>query len=728
MQFDEATMSPERNGLDGSPVHLTVQEISSGDSDRGIVRLDLSVLSQLGLSVGDVICLEGRKCAYARAMPLPKYMRGKGLVQLDATTRHNAGVAVDSQVNVYSAEINHAKVIALASDGAIFNSSAGFEKQLPEALENIAVVCGNRLKVRLSDGREIAFAVKSTIPKGPLLIAPDTQIKIEGSVQKHTRKKSGSALSYNNLGGLSRELARVREMIELPMKRADLFEHIGIQPPRGVLLSGPPGTGKTLLARAVASECDASFFQINGPEIVGKHYGESEKHLRDIFKQAEKDQPAVLFIDEIDAIAPNRESLAGDRQVERRIVGQLLTLMDGLTNRGQVVVMAATNLPNALDPALRRPGRFDREIKFNVPDKASRREILEIHTADMPLGSDVDMEHLASITHGYVGADLAAFAREAGMAALRNAISFDANIENLDTSTVSVGNSDFMQAFKEIVPSALREVFTDIPETGWDDVGGHETIKQTLIESVVWPLKFPQMFDETGVRPNKGVLLSGLPGTGKTLLARTLASEAGVSFISVRGPQLLSQYMGESEKAIRDVFQKARLSSPCIVFFDEIDSLLPVRGGNGGAVLDRVVAQFLTEMDGIEDLKGVFILAATNRADQVDPAVIRPGRFDLVLDVGLPDDATKLRILEIHSRQQTRADDIDFAEIVSMLDFVSGADIETVCRQAALTAIRRCIAESETAGTQTPVVTMDDYVTAVNLVCEAPTDEKGKKT
>ncbi|MEO1747300.1 MAG: AAA family ATPase, partial [Pseudomonadota bacterium] len=512
---------------------------------------------------------------------------------------------------------------------------------------------------------------------------------------------------------------RIREMVELPMRQPEVFQHLGIIAPRGVLLSGPPGTGKTLLARAVAHECEASFFQINGPEIVGKHYGESEKQLREIFQRAEAEQPAIIFIDELDAIAPNREKMHGDRQVERRIVGQLLTLLDGLTNRGQVVVMGATNLPNTLDPALRRPGRFDREVQFTAPDRMGRREIIGVHTEGMPLDDSVDLDALATMTHGYVGADLAALVREAGMAAVRRVTALDGPQLVNAVDALRVDMSDFEDAFREIVPSAMREVFTEVPDIDWDDVGGHDQAKQILIESVIWPLRHGDVYAKAGVKPPRGVLLSGQPGTGKTLLARTLASEAGVSFISVRGPQLLSQYVGESERAIRDVFQKARHAAPCILFFDEIDALLPRRGSEAGAVLDRVVAQFLTEIDGAEELRGVFVLAATNRPDQVDTAVVRPGRFDLTIEIGMPDAATRTHILSIHSRQQTLSPDVDMSEIGAKLEGTSGAELQAVTRQAALVAVRRLLNSANGEAVENVVVTKADYATAVAEIIES---------
>jgi transitional endoplasmic reticulum ATPase len=693
---------------------LKVGEALAADHNRGIVRLDLDFMSEIGCAIGDVLSLEGKATAYARAMPLPVSLRGTGSILVDQTLRSNAGLTIGEAATVLKTDLPVAKRVEFAREDKADGVKLTM-RQLCDEFEHKPLVAGNVFSIGLANGKSLTLKVTATEPAGPVIGGQATAFLL----MANGAPSSETSLSYGDLGGLSREVARVREMIELPIKRPDFFEHLGIQPPRGVLLSGPPGTGKTLLARAVARECQASFFQINGPEIVGKHYGESEKHLRDIFRKAENEQPAVIFIDEIDAIAPKRDSLNGDRQVERRIVGQLLTLLDGLTNRGQVIVMAATNLPNSLDPALRRPGRFDREIVFGVPDKAARRDILNIHTSAMPLAQDVDLDHIASVSHGYVGADLAALAREAGMSALRRATQAEVSPEHLNVSNLLVQQVDFLQAHQEIVPSAIREVYTDIPESSWSDIGGHDDIKQALIEAVVWPLKHGDLYESAGVRPSKGILLAGPPGTGKTLLALTLASESGVSFISVRGPQLLSQFVGESERAIRDVFQKARLAAPCILFFDEIDALTPRRGGEAGAVMDRIVAQFLTEIDGIDDLRGVFVLAATNRQDQVDPAVLRPGRFDLTLDVGLPDAATRQTILEIHAAKSKLDKTVDLGALATRLDGLSGAELEAVVRQAAMAAIRRSVSTGINDNYALPVLTSTDFTEAAMAVSAA---------
>ncbi|MEK7873400.1 MAG: CDC48 family AAA ATPase, partial [Chloroflexota bacterium] len=502
--------------------------------------------------------------------------------------------------------------------------------------------------------------------------------------------------TYEDIGGLRREVQKIREMIELPLKYPELFERLGIEPPKGVLLHGPPGSGKTLIVRAVANETDASFFHVSGPEVIHKFYGESEAHLRAIFDKARENAPAIVFIDEIDAIAAKREDVRGDQQVERRVVAQLLALMDGLKSRGKVIVIGATNIPQVLDPALRRPGRFDREINIGVPDRNGRLEILQIHTRGMPLGPDVSLEKLAEVTHGFVGADLEALCREAAMTTLRNImprIQLDANYIPYELlSEMKITLDDFREALKDVEPSAIREVFTEIPDVQWDDVGGLEEVKRVLMETIEWPFKYPYLFSRAKTSPPKGILLTGPPGTGKTLLAKAAASQSGVNFISVKGPALLSKWVGESERGIREVFRKAKQVSPCIVFFDEIDALAPVRGaGADSHATERVVSQFLTELDGIEELKGVTVLAATNRPDIVDPALLRAGRFDIQIELPIPDEKARQKIFAIHTRGKPLADDIDIATLAKSAEGMVGADIEAVCRRASMLAIREFV-------------------------------------
>ena len=687
---------------------LRIKEARTMDAGRGIARLDPLSLAGIGARVGDVIALTGERTTHVRALPAYSEDRGQRLVMVDGATRANLGAGVDDTVDIRRAEAGNAEKLTLAFEKPPAVSAA-FVRRVSQALEGLPLCSGDTVRLRVVGGRDLVATVAATRPEGAVFVQSETSIDIT-SGEGH-RKARG--VGYDDLGGLSRELAKVREMIELPIRRPEIFAHLGVDAPKGVLLSGPPGTGKTLLARAVAEECNAAFFQISGPEIVGKHYGESEAQLREVFERASAKAPAIIFIDEIDAIAPKREGLTGDRQVERRIVAQLLTLMDGVTSRGQVIVMAATNLPDSLDPALRRPGRFDREISIGVPDRHGRREIISVHTRGMPLGTDVDLDRIAAVTHGFVGADLAALAREAGMAALRRAVrNASTDLSSLDVAALQVIAADFDSGLNDVRPSATREVYTDVPDVLWSDVGGAEDVKRALTEAVIWPLQHGAIFERLRLSPTKGVLLAGAPGTGKTLVAKALATEAGVNFISVRGPQLLNQYVGESERAVRQIFAKARMAAPCIIFFDEIDALAPVRGAGDGAVMERVVAQLLTEIDGVEDLKGVFLLAATNRVDRVDPALIRPGRFDLVIEMPLPDAGTRADILAIHMRGLPLEQGIDFETIIAATDHFSGAELKGLVQAASLEAARRSVLT----GHLEPLVTEADLLAALRIV------------
>jgi transitional endoplasmic reticulum ATPase len=539
------------------------------------------------------------------------------------------------------------------------------------------------------------FRVVDTLPPGPVLLTALTNIAIAGE-----GKATEAKLTYEDIGGLGGQVKRIREMIELPLRFPQVFARLGIDPPKGVLLHGPPGCGKTLIAKVIANETDATFLQISGPEIMHKFYGESEAHLRSVFEKARKNVPAILFLDELDAIAPKREELGGEKQVERRVVGQLLALMDGLEERGQVIVIGATNLPNMLDPALRRPGRFDREIVILIPDKRGRREILTIHTRGMPLADDVDLDRLAFLTHGFVGADLAALTREAAIYAIRRlmpSIDFEREVIPAEALlALEVTMDDFLNALREIEPSAIREFFTEIPEIGFSSIGGLDPIKQILIETVKDPLYHPMVYAKAQTRPAKGILLSGEPGTGKTLLARAIAKEAEVNFIAVSGPELLSKYIGESERGVREVFKKARQAAPCILFFDEIESIVPRRGKMmGDQVTERVVTQFLTEMDGIEELKGVMVLASTNRLDLIDPAILRPGRFDFVFELPKPDMKAREAILRVHTRGKPLAKDISLEDLAQETEGLVGADLASICQKASLLAIREFLESQE---------------------------------
>ena len=658
---------------------------------RGIARLDPKDLAQLGAGIGDVLAIAGQRLTVARAMPARLEHRGLGAVQIDDVTRANARAALHERVQI-------ARIPAVAADRVSLRPVRESSRQrradsraLVRLLESLPVVVGDRVRVTPFGSRVFEFEVIDTQPQDAVVIGGTTRVVIDGSGAGR-EERAGAA--YRDVGGLHDEIRRIREIVELPLRCPQIFRHLGIAAPKGVLLHGPSGTGKTLLARAVAHETGVTFLSISGPEIIQKFYGESEARLRGIFEQAAKSAPCLIFIDEIDAIAPRRDHVQGD--VEKRVVAQLLALMDGLTPRRQVIVLAATNLPDAIDPALRRPGRFDREIEIGVPDTEARREILAIHTRDMPLRGDVSLEALAAASHGFVGADLEALCREAAMTALRAALpdaGFGVSAGDPRLTSLQVGMDDFRSALVEISPSAMRDVRIDVPDVPWDAVAGLERVKQQLREAVEWPLAHPELLQRAGVRPPRGILLYGPPGTGKTLLARALASQSGINFVSVKGPALLTKYVGESERAIRDLFKRARQASPCVLLFDEIDALAPARGGSAddGHVSSRVVAQLLTEMDGIEDLEGVLVVGTTNRRDMVDPALLRPGRFDLLLDVELPDLAARAAIFRVHLDGKPAAPDVDAADLAARTPAFSGAAIASVCRRAALASVRRCL-------------------------------------
>lgn len=673
-------------------VQLRVGDAKQRDVARGIARIDQKTMEKLQVSAGDVIEIIGKKKTSAIAWPAYSEDQGREIIRIDGFTRKNAGVSINEYVTVRRAEVKDAMSIVLAPIDMRLNVDEDFTNFVKNRLMERTFIEGDTTLVMML-GHPVQFSVMKTRPHGIVRLTYDTKLQI--LTEPAPEAKGVPRTTYEDIGGLKEEIQRLREMVELPMRHPEIFQRLGIDPPKGVLLHGPPGCGKTLLARAVANESDANFFSINGPEIMSKFYGESEARLREMFQQAEKNAPAIIFIDELDAIAPKREEVTGE--VERRVVAQLLALLDGLTSRGNVIVIGATNRPNALDPALRRPGRFDREIEIGIPDKQGRYEILQIHTRGMPLAKDVDLKKLAEITHGYTGADLAALGRETAMKALRRYLpEIDLEAERIPPSVLEkmeVTMADFMNAFKEITPTAMREVAIEVPTVHWDDVGDLEEVKQDLKESVELPLKNPQVFQRMGINPPKGILLFGPPGCGKTLLARAVATESEANFIAIKGPEVFSKWVGESEKAIREVFRKARMSSPAVVFFDEIDSLVPRRGSGFGdsGVTDRVISQLLTEIDGIASLQDVVILAATNRPDIVDPAVLRPGRFDRLIYVPEPDEKGRQRIFEIHTKGMPLAKDVDLKELARMTKGYSGADIESLCREAAMIAIRRDI-------------------------------------
>lgn len=665
------------------PLRRVVAGAQTGDVDRSIARLDPQDMAALGLRSGDVVRIEaihGPGATLARAMPRPPGRREaeKGAVSLDDVQRANVGAALGEPVGVSAAPAAPAAKLRLLLQAPPRGAAASMGGRVAAALVDTPCAAGETLRIRLTDGRSLLARVTETAPEGPVVITEATDVAVAA--------EAAPEAPLEGVAGLERQIALVREMVELPITRPDLFERVGVRPPRGVLFTGPPGSGKTLLARAVADSIDAAFLEINGPEIVSKHYGESEKKLRAVFAEAEKRAPAVIFFDEIDAIAQKRDGMAPDRQLERRVVAQLLTLMDGLRARDEVVVMAATNLPDTLDPALRRPGRFDREIAFDPPDAAARLQILKTHFGPTALADDVDLAAVADAAHGFVGADLAAVAREAGMAAIRALRGADGRYPD-DLSDLKVRAEDVRAAMRDVGPSIVRGVAIERPNVRWSDVGGADEAKLALAEAAIWPLRHGEAFQRLGVRPAKGVLLQGPPGCGKTHLARALAGEAGVTFIAVRGAQLLSRYFGDSERAVAEMFRKARQAAPSILLFDELDALAPQRGGDPSA--SRIVAQLLTEIDGIEELRDVFLLGATNRAAAIDPALIRSGRFDLVLDIPPPDAATRAEILAIHLRGAPLGDEVDLEALAEDLVGAVGADLKTLADSAARTAIRR---------------------------------------
>ncbi len=680
---------------------LRVVRVIPKDAGRGIARLDPADMERLGASVGDVVVVRGRQRSTAlKAMPAQVTERGRRQIQIDGIARENAGACLDDRVVVELAKVQAAQVVTLTPIGSLRAPQARDASYVGQLIDGLVVQAGERVSVNLFGSRTQNFTVSSTTPDGFVLIKPGTRVQIKTPPGKAAspRGTGTQQVSYEDIGGLGRTVARVREMIEMPLRFPEVFERLGIDPPRGVLLYGPPGCGKTLLARAVAHETAAHFIHVNGPEIIHKFYGESEAHLRRIFEEGEARAPSIIFLDEIDGIAPKRTEVKGE--VEKRVVAQMLALMDGLKTRGQVIVIGATNVPQNLDPALRRPGRFDREIEIGIPDRNGRGEILEIHTRGMPLAADVDADHLAAATHGFGGADLEALAREAAMVALRRLMpSIDlatADIPYEELMALEVSMEDFLAALREVEPSALREVFTEIPDVTWDEVGGMEEAKQALREAVEWPLRYAPALAHAGTRPAKGILLTGAPGGGKTLLAKAAAHESGVNFISIKGPELLSKWVGESEKGIREVFKKARQAAPCIVFLDEIDALAPRRGSGGeNHVSERVVSQLLTELDGIEELRGVVTLATTNRPDILDPALLRPGRFDVQIEVAAPDTATRKAILAVHTRNQPLAEDVDLGTLAVETEGCLGADLAGICREASMEAIRRLVAQGD---------------------------------
>ena len=671
---------------------LKVEEAKARDVGRGIARIDPEVAEEMGLTPGDVILIEGKKKTACIYWPGYAEDAGKGIIRIDGSTRKNAGIGIDDKVKVKKIKAKTAEKVVFAPTEEL--RIIGIEDYLAHVLEGRVITKGDKIELNIM-GRKLDLVVTShSPPTEAVIIGATTEIKVSEKVAKEELKIP--RVTYEDIGGLDEAIKQIREMVELPLKHPELFERLGIEAPKGVLLHGPPGTGNTLLAKAVANETNANFYSLSGPEIMSKYYGESEENLRRIFKEAIENAPSIIFIDEIDSIAPKREEVTGE--VERRVVAQLLALMDGLEERGKVVVIGATNRINAIDPALRRPGRFDREIEIGIPDKKGRREILEIHTRGMPLAKDVNLDKLAEMTHGFSGADLEALCKEAAMRALRRILpEIDLEAEKIPAEILEkleVTEKDFYEAFKSMTPSALREVVIETPNVHWDDIGGLEEAKQKLREAVEWPLKYNDLFSHMDAKPPKGILLYGPPGTGKTLLAKAVATESEANFISVKGPEFLSKWVGESEKAVRETFRKARQAAPCVIFFDEIDAIAPARGSLGDThVTERVISQLLTELDGLEELRDVTVIAATNRPDIIDPALLRPGRFDRLIYIPPPDKEARKEIFKIHTRKKPLAKNVDLDELAEKTEGYTGADIAAVCNEAVMAAIREYISK-----------------------------------
>ena len=689
-------------------VQLRVAEARQRDIGRKIARVDSRAIRELGLSPGDLIEIVGKKSTVAIVWPPYKEDDGMGLIRIDGEIRRNAGASVGDYVTVRKARAEPARKIVLAPYETL-PFVGDLSRIVRSQLLNLPVMKGDVIVIPVL-GMGIELKVTSTSPSNVVIVTENTVIDVSSTPVRRVEEVGG--VTYEDIGGLHEELQRIREMVELPLKHPELFRHLGIEPPKGVILWGPPGCGKTLIAKAIANETGAHFTSINGPEIMSKFYGESEARLREIFKEAEENAPAIIFIDELDAIAPKRSEVTGE--VEKRVVAQLLALMDGLETRGQVIVIGATNRPNALDPAIRRPGRFDREIEIGIPDRNARREILQIHTRGMPLAEDVDLSKLAEITRGYTGADLAALCREAAMKAIRRILpSIDFSEEKVPPEILDkliVTMKDFFEAFKEITPTALREIEVEVPNVRWEDIGGLDDVKRQLVEAVEWPLKYPEKFERMGVKPPKGVLLYGPPGCGKTMLAKAIATEAEANFISVKGPEIFNKWVGESEKAVREIFRKARQASPCIVFFDEIESVVTRKDliEDSSGVSGRVTSQILAEMDGIEELSDVIVIGATNRPDLLDPGILRPGRFDRIIYVPPPDEKSRYQIFKIYTRRMPLAPDVSLKDLAIRTEMYSGADLAALCREAAMIALRRNL-EAE-------YVTRQDFEQALSII------------
>ena len=718
---------------------LKVLEAYTRDVGRGVARIDYDSMDTLNASTGDVIELKGKRRTVAKCLPLYPSDEGKGIIRIDGLGRNNSGIAIGDAITVKKIKAVPAEKVVVAPLEAIPPID---ERYLADALESVPLIKGDNVMVPYFGGR-LTFQVIGVTPAADAVLV--TQKTVFHIAEKGETLRGVPQVTYEDIGGIRDEIKKVREMIELPLRHPEIFEKLGIEAPKGVMLYGPPGTGKTLLAKAVANESNAHFISISGPEIMSKFYGESEARLREIFKEAREKAPSIIFVDEIDSIAPKREEVTGE--VERRVVSQMLSLMDGLEARGKVIVISATNRPNAIDPALRRPGRFDREIEIKVPDKKGRQEILQIHTRNMPLAGDdhespVVIDKIAAVSHGYVGADLEYLCKEAAMKCLRRLLpELNLEEEKIPPETLDkliVNSDDFRKALVEVTPSGMREVFIENPDVKWEEVGGLAEVKRELMEAVEWPMKYPELYDKLGHKMPRGILLHGPSGTGKTLMAKAVATQSEANFVSVRGPELLSKWVGESERGIREIFKRARQSAPCVIFFDEIDSIAPIRGAGGEtAVTERVVSQLLTELDGMENMHGVVVLAATNRADMIDPALLRPGRFDKIIQIPLPDKESRNSILKINCEDipiadPKSADKIDYEKLAEMTDGLSGADVASIANTAVSLVVHEHLdsapdAKEITEKASKAIVTMKHFEEAVKKVREQKDLKIGEK-
>ena len=699
-----------------SEIQLKIEEIPQQHVGKGRAIIDPKIIEDTNWNTGQILELTYNKKTHVKLWPGSTENYGSGIIKIDGITRHNIGGGIGDKVTVKSVEVGDAQKIVLSPTEKLPIDEAQLHQVMINTYQNHVFSIHDSIVLSTQMGGKIQFIVTSTKPAKPVIVTENTIFKL-GSMTKAV-DSSIPRITYDELGGLKNEVQKIREMVELPMRHPELFEKIGVEAPKGVLLYGSPGTGKTLLAKAVAGETNANFTYLSGPEIMGKYYGESEERLREFFKQAEENAPSIIFIDEIDSIAPKREEVSGD--VEKRIVSQLLTLMDGMKSRGKVVVIAATNRPDSLDPALRRPGRFDREIEIGIPDEEGRLAILNIHTRGMPIDEKVDLKAISKITHGFVGADLEVLAKEAAMRSLRRIMpEIDLDQEKISQEIlqkIQITNEDFLDALKEVRPSALREVLIQTPNVTWDDVGGLESLKEELREAIEWPIKHKDAFDYVNVETPKGILLHGPTGTGKTLIAKAVAKMTESNFISIKGPELLSKWVGESEKGVREIFRKARLAAPCIIFLDEVDALVPRRGGSSDShVTENVVSQILTEIDGLEELHNVLIIGATNRLDIVDPAILRPGRFDRIIEVPLPDAKGRSNIFKIHTKKKPLAKDVDLEKIVERTNGFSGAEIAAIANRAGIAALKRYV-NGKSSSVKEIEITQNDLIDAIRKV------------